>query len=58
MGKQEVSDRINELNDAEAAYIGRWLAIKHPEIAEEGLAALAQFKLDYPGPAKTIGMEV
>ncbi len=50
----KVYDLMNKLSDAEMAYIARWAALTHPDIAEKGLEALAAFKRDYPDQARLI----
>ena len=44
-------DRVQRLSDAEQAYIARWVAITHPEIAEDGLAALDDYRRDHADTA-------
>jgi hypothetical protein len=51
---QPVIDRITELSDAEQAYIARLIALSHPEVAEEGLAALAEYRRKYPDTARLL----
>lgn len=47
-----ITDRISELSDAEQAYIARFIALRHPQIAEEAVAALAEYRRDYPESAR------
>jgi hypothetical protein len=44
-------DRMAALTDPEMAYVARWVAITHPEIADEGLAALAAYRRDHADKA-------
>ena len=45
------TDRISALTDAEQAYIARWVAVTHPEVARGGLEALAEYRRDHPDKA-------
>jgi hypothetical protein len=49
-----VIDRITELSDAEQAYIARIIALTHPEVVEEGLAALAEYRRKHPDEARVL----
>lgn len=49
---------MNALAVAELCYIARWLALRNPELAQEGMAALAKYKRLYPDAARHAGMPV
>jgi hypothetical protein len=49
-----VTDRIASLSDPEQAYIARYIALAHPEIAEEGLEALAVYRHNHPKQARQL----
>lgn len=47
--------RVRALTDADAAYVARWVAISHPQIAADGLDALARYRRDHPDPSQPPG---
>lgn len=49
-----VYDRVSGLTVPEQAYIARWTAITRPEIAAEGLEALAAYRRDHPDEARAL----
>jgi len=51
---QPVIDRISELSDAEQAYIGRLVALTHPDVAESALAGLAEYHRAHPDEARVL----
>lgn len=53
-GRQDapVTDRMNELSEAQRGFVARWVALKHPEIAAEAVEALAAYERDYPDMAR------
>ena len=49
-----VQDRTADLTDAEQAYLARYTAAAHPDVAEEALAALASYRRDHADQARLL----
>lgn len=51
-------DEMGKLSAAERSHIAMWVALMHPDVAEQAMAALVKYKEQYPDAARRAGMPV